>query len=88
MKIDKLANTSKTRLSEDGGVVLPAEFREALGLRAGDAIIMALDDGVIRMWSLERAIQRLQELVRQQVPEGVSLADELIAERRREAESE
>jgi vacuolar-type H+-ATPase subunit H len=31
---------------------------------------------------------RAQAIVRQFVPEGVSLADELIAERRREAERE
>jgi vacuolar-type H+-ATPase subunit H len=37
------------------------------------------------MRSLDAAIKRAQEIVRKYVPEGISLADELIRERREEA---
>ena len=37
---------------------------------------------------LKKAIRRAQERIRRYVPEGVSLADELIAERRAEARRE
>lgn len=37
---------------------------------------------------LKKGIRRAQERVRRYVPEGVSLADELIAERRAEARRE
>jgi AbrB family looped-hinge helix DNA binding protein len=88
MKLYKLADTHRTKLTEDGAVILPPEVRDALGLRAGDVIIMAVEDGELRLWSLDHAIKRAQEMVRRYVPEGVSLVDELIAERHAEAERE
>ena len=78
----------RTRVSEGGRIVIPAEFREALGLAVGDEVRLRLDDGEIRIFTLEHAIRRAQELVRRYVPEGVSLVDELIAERRAEAARE
>jgi len=45
-------------------------------------------NGELRRWSREEAVRQAQELVRQHVPEGVSLVDELIAERRTEAARE
>ena len=78
----------RARLSEGGRIVIPAEFREALGLAVGDEVRLRLDDGEIRIFTLDHAIRRAQELVRRYVPEGVSLVDELIAERRAEAARE
>jgi AbrB family looped-hinge helix DNA binding protein len=78
----------RTKVSHGGRVVIPAEFRRALGLNEGDEVILFLQDGEVRMVTPERAIDLAQELVRQYVPTGVSLVDELIAERRREAERE
>jgi AbrB family looped-hinge helix DNA binding protein len=70
------------KIDDDGGVVIPAEFRDALGLKAGDAVIFTLDGGDLGMYTLKRAVKRIQETVRKYVPEGVSLSDELIEERR------
>jgi AbrB family looped-hinge helix DNA binding protein len=80
--------TVRTRLAEGGRLVIPAEFRKALGIQVGDPIILALDDGEVRLFTIDRAIRRAQEIVRRYVPDGRSLADELIAERRLEAERE
>ena len=41
-----------------------------------------------RLYSRATAIKRMQKLVARHVPPGVKLADELIAERRREARRE
>jgi bifunctional DNA-binding transcriptional regulator/antitoxin component of YhaV-PrlF toxin-antitoxin module len=68
--------------------VIPAQFRKALGILEGDTLMMTLDDGMIRILTPQKVIQRVQEMVRRYVPEGVSLADELIAERRAEAARE
>lgn len=76
---------ARAKLADGGRVVIPAEYRKALGLRTGDTVIMQLDDGEVRLFTLDRAIRRAQELVRQYIPEGRSLSDELIAERRAEA---
>lgn len=76
------------RIAPGGRVVVPAEFRKALGLAVGDDVVIELKDGELHLHSLDAAIRRVQELVRRYVPEGVSLAHELIRERREEAARE
>jgi bifunctional DNA-binding transcriptional regulator/antitoxin component of YhaV-PrlF toxin-antitoxin module len=73
------------KIAPGGRVVLPAEFRNALGVSVGDSAVIELRDGELRLRSLDAAIRRVQETVRRYVPDGVSLADELIRERREEA---
>lgn len=77
-----------THVTEGGRVVIPARFRRELGLRPGDEVIMQLEDGEIRLYTLQHAIERAQQVVCAHVPANVSLADELIQERRSEARHE
>src|SRR5581483_6392509 len=77
---------ARTRLGSGGRIVIPAEYRNALGLHEVDVVTMRLEGNEIRLYSFKEGVRRAQALVREFVPEGVSLADELIAERRREAE--
>jgi AbrB family looped-hinge helix DNA binding protein len=77
-----------SEIAPGGRVVLPAEFRKALGVSVGDSVVIELRDGELRLRSFDAAIRRAQETVRKYVPEGVSLADELIRERREEAARE
>jgi hypothetical protein len=51
-------------------------------------VILALDQGEVRIYTPYHAIRRAQEVVGRWFPDDRSLADELIAERRREAERE
>ena len=84
-----MANRSvRTRVTEGGRIVLPARLRKALGLEVGDEVLLSLQDGEVRIQTLDQAIRRAQELYRRHIPEDRSLADELIAERRRESERE
>lgn len=80
--------TARAKLAEGGRIVIPAEFRRALELEVGDAVILELEGGELRVMTLRQAIKRFQEAVRRYVPEGRSLVDELIVERRAEAERE
>jgi AbrB family looped-hinge helix DNA binding protein len=76
------------KMSEGGRVVIPAEIRKALGLKDGDTVLWEMIDGEARLTTKLQRMRKAQELVRQYVPESVSLVDELIAERRAEAERE
>ena len=76
------------KIATGGRIVIPARLRKELGLRTGDRVILDIDDGALRVRSLAGAIGRAQELVAQYIPDGVSLADELIRERREEAARE
>lgn len=78
-------NQVKTKLAEGGRIVIPAEYRQALGLQVGDEVILRLEGKELRIFTLNQAIRRAQELVNRYVPRDRSLADELIAERRLES---
>jgi len=80
--------TTRIRLGPDGRVVIPSAFREALRLKESDVLIASLEDGELHLLTIPAAIRRARAIVRKFVPEGVSLVDELIADRRREAEEE
>jgi AbrB family looped-hinge helix DNA binding protein len=79
---------TKLRLGPDGRVLIPAAFREALGLSEGDTLVASIDNGELNLLTRRAAVRRAQAIVRQFVPEGVSLVDELIEDRRREVERE
>lgn len=76
------------KMSEGGRVVIPLEIRKKMGLKEGDTVLWEFVDGEARLTTRLMRLQRAQALVRQYVPEGVSLVDELIAQRRMEAERE
>lgn len=73
----------------DGGkLIIPAAFRRALGIDTGDTVVVELGEDGLHVRSLSSAVRVAQGIVREFVPDDVSLADELIAERRIEAEHE
>ncbi len=80
--------SSATKLSSGGRIVIPVEMRKELDIDAGDEILLRMKGRMIELYTRDQAIREIQERVRQFVPEGVSLADELIAERRVEAANE
>lgn len=81
-------NIQRGKLVSGGRLQVPADIRRELGLKDGDVLLLEVKDGELRVRSYQEAIRRVREQVRRYVPEGVSLADELIADRRRAAETE
>jgi AbrB family looped-hinge helix DNA binding protein len=79
---------TRTRVNENGRVVIPASFRKALGINAGDEVVLRLEDDELRITTMKRRIERAQRRVRKHVKPGTSLVDELIAERREAARNE
>lgn len=80
--------TVTARLDKNGRLVLPAQFRAALGIEPGDELVLALDQGELRIFTRREAIKRAQGLVRRYIPDDRNLADELIQERRAESARE
>lgn len=78
----------RVRIAEGGRIVIPAEYRKALGLRIGDEVVLSLEEDEVHLYTIDAAIRRAQALVRQYVPAERSLVDELIADRRAEAARE
>ena len=80
--------SQRVKLVEGGKLVIPAAFRREMGIKPGDTLIVEMDGGELRVRSLPSAIARVQARMRELNPEGRSLADELIADRRAEAARE
>jgi len=54
-----------TKVSSNGRIIIPAQFRKELGIKAGDEVVISKsDNGEIRITSFEYALRRLQELAR------------------------
>lgn len=79
---------ARVRFDADGYVLLPKHFYRALGLKESEPMVAAFEADSIRLMSVPVAVKRAQAIVRRFVQPGVSLVDELIAERRAEAKRE
>jgi AbrB family looped-hinge helix DNA binding protein len=81
-------NEIRTRVNENGRLVIPAAFREVLGIKIGDEVVLRVQDDELRITTQQRRIQQAQRRARQHVKPGTSLVDELLAERREAAKNE
>ncbi len=63
-------------------MVIPADYRRALGVQPGDQVVLRLENGEVRITSRAQARRRAQDYVRSLVPKHESLVDALIRERR------
>lgn len=86
----ELDSVDYTRMKIDsaGRIVIPAEMRAAMLVKPGDTVTARVVDGEFRIVSPEAALRRVQAMARKVIPPGVSLVDELIADRREEARRE
>ena len=77
-------------MSENGRVLIPSAIREQLGFKPNGKIFAEIKDGSLVLTPLAQHYANLRDYFTQHlnVPEGVSLVDELIADRRLEAKRE
>ena len=75
-------------VGKGGRIVIPARYRKALGIADGDAVFIKLEGEELRIVSDETEVRRVREMIDRYVPEGVSLVDELLRERRRQVAAE
>lgn len=86
--MDDIQQTARTRVNENGRIVIPASFRKALDIHVGDEVVLRIEDDELRVSTMKRRIEQARRLVRRHVKPGTSLVDELIAERREAARRE
>ncbi|HEX4960058.1 MAG TPA: AbrB/MazE/SpoVT family DNA-binding domain-containing protein [Thermoanaerobaculia bacterium] len=83
---EPLAST-KVPVGPQGRLVIPSEIRRQLGIVPGDVLIAVVEDERLVLEKREAVLQRLRRRFAH-IPAGVSLADELISERRSESRRE
>lgn len=76
----------RVKLIDGGKLVIPAVMRRELGIGTGDTVMVHVEEGELRVRTINKALERARAIVRRHVPADRSLADELIADRRAEAE--
>ena len=75
-------------VSPNGRVVIPVAVRKALGLKSGGQVIFRMEDDQVQITTMKLNLERARRRIRKYVEPGVSLVDELIAERREAAKRE
>jgi AbrB family looped-hinge helix DNA binding protein len=78
----------RTRVNENGRVIIPAAMRKALGINAGDELLLRIEGDELRIYTQQSRIQRAQRRARLHLKPGTSLVEELSAERRQAAKRE
>lgn len=77
-----------THMGEGGRLVIPAEYRKALGLEPGDPVVLALEGNEVRLATPRQAVKHAQSLVGRYIAKNQALADKLIRDRRAEVRRE
>ena len=75
----------RVRIDRAGRVVVPAGLRKALGIHDEQELTISLDDGFIRLQTIDAALERVRAIARRRRKASTSVVDEFIAERRAEA---
>lgn len=72
-------------VADDLSIALSSDVLDALGVGPGETLVGQLEGDRLVLMSSRTALERAQAMVRTLVPEGTSLADELIEDRRRDS---
>lgn len=76
------------RVGPQGRIVIPAGIRKRLGIVPGETLAGHVEADRLIIERREQVLERLRAELREATPKGRRIVDELIAERRTEAEKE
>jgi len=76
------------KVVEGGKIAIPAALRRKYGFEVGKTLVVDDTPNGVTIRTLDDAVAAAQAIVARFVPPGYSLSDELIADRRAEAERE
>jgi bifunctional DNA-binding transcriptional regulator/antitoxin component of YhaV-PrlF toxin-antitoxin module len=76
------------KVGRDGRIVIPAAARAQMQLEKGGVVVARLIGGDLLLSSPELSFQKLRAIMANHKQPGVSLVEELLAERRAEQENE
>ena len=85
--MNKLSTSVEVHLDPQGRLVIPATLRQLLGFEEGDKLVAREEAGRLILEKRDTIKQRLRAQMAK-VPQGRSLANELIAERHEAAKKE
>ena len=83
-----IPKTYSARVDSSGRIVLPVELRERLHVATGDQLVLQEHGGTVSLKSYDQVLADAQAYFSTLAPPGVSLVDELLADRRAEVARE
>ncbi|MGH7868342.1 MAG: AbrB/MazE/SpoVT family DNA-binding domain-containing protein [Candidatus Dormibacteraceae bacterium] len=75
----------RVRMGRGGRLVIPSRMRQELDLKPGTELFLSKVEGHLELSTPQARFLEIQEWLRSYIKPGVSLVDELIAERREAA---
>jgi AbrB family looped-hinge helix DNA binding protein len=78
----------KSKVTKGGKLSIPSKFRKNLNIKDGTDVIFSIENGEMKITPVNLVLERARSILKKHVNNDVSLVDELIRERRKEAEDE
>ncbi len=78
----------RAKMGTNGRLVVPAGLRKEIGLTDGKSVLLETVKGELRVRPMEDVVQHAQKRLRKFLGDKKSLSEELIADRRAEANRE
>lgn len=75
------------RVGEQGRIVIPADIRREMAIDIGSTLVARVENDKLILEKRDAVLKRLQSRFKK-IPQGISLADKLIADRRAEVINE
>jgi AbrB family looped-hinge helix DNA binding protein len=72
------------QVSAGGRIVIPAEIRRLMDINSGDQVVLSYHEGELHISTRKQLLQQAKDIVKSSGVKS-SLADELLEERRKEA---
>jgi hypothetical protein len=82
------SSPTKAVLDETGRILLPREILDRWSASTGDELLVHLEGDELRVLTRNAGLRLAQDIVRKYATRGKGMADQLIADRRREARNE
>ncbi len=87
-----MSDSLRINMNKQGRITVPAEFRKKLNLQANSPLVIRIEDNKLIIQDQEQLIEEMMGFFREQnrlhKPKDLTMVDEFIAERRREAQKE
>lgn len=75
----------RVRMDKAGRLVMPSDVRKALNLDGEQELLISLEDGCVRLRTIDEGLSRVREIAKRKRKRQGSMVDEFIAERRAES---
>jgi bifunctional DNA-binding transcriptional regulator/antitoxin component of YhaV-PrlF toxin-antitoxin module len=75
-------------IDNQGRIALPTAWRKTHNVTAGSKVVVTFDAESLRIQTREQKLSEAQRLVAKYIPPGTPVVEQLLAERRREAQME